>query len=159
MLAGTSLSLALVGGGAPADLHKLRARAAELDVELNVQPRLAQQELVDLVRGARAVVSLARYEPFGLTPIEAQAAGTPALMVDEGGFQFTITEGESGRLLPRGDWSAWHSALEESANPETRARWAKSGRANIEQMGLTPDHQAAALADILCPKSATDEEE
>ena len=159
MLAGTGLSLALVGGGAPGDLHKLRARAAELGVELDVQPRLAQQELVDLVRGARAVVSLARNEPFGLTPIEAQAAGTPALMVDEGGFRFTVADGESGRLLPRGDWSAWHAALKEAAEPATRARWAKSGRANIEQMGLTPDHQATALANILCPKSATDEEE
>jgi glycosyltransferase involved in cell wall biosynthesis len=159
MLAGSGLSLALVGGGSPADLNKLRAQAEKLSVKLDVQPRLSQQDLVDLVIGARAVVSLARDEPFGLTPIEAQAAGTPALMVDEGGFRYTVENGESGRLLPRGDWSVWHSALEESANPETRAVWSNVGRANIEAMGLTPEHQAAALAEILFPKTHSTEEE
>jgi glycosyltransferase involved in cell wall biosynthesis len=159
MVAGSGLSLALVGGGSPADLGKLRTQAKKLAVELNVQPRLSQQELVDLVIGARAVVSLAREEPFGLTPIEAQAAGTPALMVDEGGFRYTVEDGVSGRLLPRGDWSAWHNALEESANTETRAEWANAGRENIERMGLAPEHQAAALAEILFPMAQSTEEE
>ena len=104
---------------------------------------------MSLVKRSRAVVSLARGEPFGLTPIEAQAAGTPALMVDEGGYRHTIVDGVSGRLLPRGDWAAWHAALEDAKNAETRRAWSEAGRQNIAKMGLRPEEQAATLASII----------
>ena len=149
MLAGTGISLALVGGGDGYDLARLRERAEQLEVKLDIQPRLNQDDLVSLVQEALAVVSLAYDEPFGLTPIEAQAAGTPALMVAEGGFQYTVENGVSGRLLPRGDWSAWHQALQEASEPSNRENWSKHGQENIEKMGLTPQNQASRLADIL----------
>ena len=149
MLAGTGISLALVGGGDGYDLARLRERAEKLKVKLDIQPRLSQEDLVALVQGALAVVSLAYDEPFGLTPIEAQAAGTPALMVNEGGFQYTVEDGVSGRLLRRGDWSAWHQALQEASESSKRENWAKHGRENIAKMGLTPENQAARLTEIL----------
>jgi glycosyltransferase involved in cell wall biosynthesis len=104
---------------------------------------------VSLVKRARAVVSLARGEPFGLTPIEAQAAGTPALMVNEGGYRHTIEDGVTGRLLPRGDWSVWHAALEDARDTDTRGAWSEAGRKNIAKMGLRPEEQAATLASII----------
>ncbi len=149
MLQGTGLTLALVGGGDGYDLARLTDRADELGVRLDIQPRLSQPDLVALVRGALAVVSLAYDEPFGLTPIEAQAAGTPALMVAEGGFRFTVEDGISGRLLRRGDWKAWHDALEQARDPTTRRRWAEGGRTSIMGMGLTPDDQAHTLLTTL----------
>ena len=149
MLAGTGISLALVGGGDGYDLARLRERAEQLEVKLDIQPRLSQDDLVTLVQQALAVVSLAYNEPFGLTPIEAQAAGTPALMVAEGGFQYTIEDGVSGRLLPRGDWPAWHQALAEANKPENRSAWTQAGKENIAKMGLTPKHQAVRITEIL----------
>ena len=95
------------------------------------------------------MVSLARSEPFGLTPIEAQAAGTPALMVDEGGYRHTVEDGISGRLLPRNDWAAWHQALEDAVNPENRKTWTRAGQENIAKMGLQPEEQASTLAAII----------
>ena len=85
----------------------------------------------------------------GLTPIEAQAAGTPALMVNEGGYCHTVEDGTSGRLLPRDDWTAWHQALDEAANPENRKAWAMAGQENIATMGLQPQEQASTLAAII----------
>jgi len=158
MLSGTGIALYLIGGCKPGDMALLRKRAAELGVELDIQPRLSQEELVALVKGARAVVSLAHAEPFGLTPIEAQAAGTPALMVDEGGFQHTVEDGVSGRLLPRGDWGAWHEALEQAADLDTRTVWAEAGRENISSMGLTPEDQAETLAGIFAGLWSDEEE-
>jgi len=70
-------------------------------------------------------------------------------MVAEGGFQYTVEDGVSGRLLPRGDWPAWHQALQEASEPSNRKSWAKQGQENIEQMGLTPKNQATRLVDIL----------
>jgi glycosyltransferase involved in cell wall biosynthesis len=149
MLAGTGLAYHHVGGGSAEDIAAIEAHAARKGVELVVEPRLSQGDLVNLVKRSRAVVSLARGEPFGLTPIEAQAAGTPALMVDEGGYQHTIEDGVSGRLLPRGDWVAWHAALEEAKNSETRREWSEAGLENIEKMGLRPEEQAGTLASII----------
>ena len=149
MLVGTGLRLHHVGGGSKDDLRELEEVAKSKGVDLVIEPRLSQEDLVSLVKRARAVVSLAHGEPFGLTPIEAQAAGTPALMVNEGGYCQTVEDGVSGRLLPRGDWKAWHAALIEAADDENRANWCAAGRANIDSLGLTPTHQAQCLAEII----------
>jgi glycosyltransferase involved in cell wall biosynthesis len=154
MLRGSDIALAHVGGGIDA---ATQTHAAELGVRLVELPRLSDAELIAIVRNARAVVSHAHGEPFGLTPIEAQAAGTPALMVDDGGFRYTIEDGVSGRLLPRDDLPAWHKALDQAANEETRSEWAEAGRANITQMGLTPADQAKRLQTILGKLIATSE--
>jgi glycosyltransferase involved in cell wall biosynthesis len=149
MLAGTGLTYHHVGGGSETDLDEMRKYAKQNGVNLIIEPRLSQEDLVNLVKRSRAMVSLARGEPFGLTPIEAQAAGTPALMVDEGGYRHTVKNGISGRLLPRDDWSAWHAALDEAAIAENREAWAEAGRAAISEMGLRPEDQALKLFEII----------
>ena len=149
MLAGTDLVYHHVGGGSEEDLAILRDHAKRKEVDFVVEPRLSQEALVSLVKRSLAVVSLARNEPFGLTPIEAQAAGTPALMVDEGGYQHTVKDGVSGRLLPRDDWSAWHTALEEAKDSDNRTAWSEAGQAQIAEMGLRPEDQAETLRKIV----------
>jgi len=149
MLRGTGLSLAHVGGGDEDSVEMLRSHAEENGVGLWVAPRLPSPELVSLMREARAIVSMAHSESFGLTPIEAFAVGTPALFVDEGGFTDTIVDGVNGRLLPRDDTQAWHAALKEAADEATRARWADAGRTRIDELDLSPDAHARRLWDIL----------
>ncbi len=150
MLAGTGLSLAHVGGGDEGALGMLRKHADSSGVGLWVAPRLPSPDLVSLMRGARAIVSMAHNESFGLTPIEAFAVGTPPLFVDEGGFRDTIVDGVNGRLLDRGDTSSWHSALEQASEPATREAWAASGRERISELDLTPDAHARRIRDMLC---------
>ena len=150
MLAGTGLSLAHVGGGDEGSLGMLRKHADSTGVGLWVAPRLPSPDLVSLMRGARAIVSMAHNESFGLTPIEAFAVGTPPIFVDEGGFRDTIVDGENGRLLDRGDTPSWHSALEQASDPSTRKRWATSGRERISELDLTPDAHARRIWDLLC---------
>ena len=149
MLAGSGVSLAHVGGGAGEDLVRLTQHAESCGVGLWVAPRLGSPEMAALMRGARAVVSMAHGEPFGLTPVEAVSVGTPALMVDEGGFRDTVIDGVNGRLLPRGDLGAWHSALEQATDGGTRTAWAEAGRARIAEMNLSPDAHCRRLESIL----------
>jgi len=149
MLAGTGLSLAHVGGGDEGSLGMLRKHADSRGVGLWVAPRLPSPDLVSLMRGARAIVSMAHKESFGLTPIEAFAVGTPPLFVDEGGFRDTVVDGENGRLLDRGDAASWHSALEQASDPSTREIWAASGRARISELDLTPDAHARRIWELL----------
>lgn len=51
-----------------------------------------------LYANARALVSVS-HEDFGLTPIEANAFGTPALVLRAGGFLDTTLRGESGEFI------------------------------------------------------------
>ena len=147
-LQGTGLGLVHVGGGDEADVGRLESEALRIGVPLVCMPRLSQPALVGLVRNAEAMVSHAHHEPFGLTPIEAMAVGTPALMVDEGGFQCTMSGVESGRLLRRNDQAAWRQAYQELGNTDLRTAWADVGRRHVEQ-NFTLDVQIAALERML----------
>lgn len=149
MLTGSKLKLVLVGGGETSDIERVRKHAERNQVELEVAPRLDHSELVKLMASARAIISLAHGEPFGLTPVEAHAVGTPALMVDEGGFRTTVEDGVSGRLLPRDDKNAWTQAFEEAADPEIRNKWGIAGRKKIEELGLDSDSRARNLQSII----------
>lgn len=43
------------------------------------------------------------YEPFGITPVEAMACGTPVVGAAVGGIQYTVLNGRSGFLVPPKD--------------------------------------------------------
>ncbi len=52
------------------------------------------------------------YEPFGITPIEAMACGTPVVGANVGGIKFTVRDGETGYLVPPNDPVALTERLE-----------------------------------------------
>ena len=149
MLIGTKTGLVHVGGGDENDLKQLKEFAKKNNVKFEVSERLNHEDLVQLLSSSLAVVSLAHQEPFGLTPVEAHAVGVPALMVDEGGFSSTIIDGESGRLLPRNDYTLWHSALNEATNPENRRKWSAKGREIVKHLALDPEGRALELQKII----------
>ena len=40
------------------------------------------------------------YEPFGITPLESMACGTPVIGANVGGIKFSVKHGETGYLIP-----------------------------------------------------------
>ena len=52
------------------------------------------------------------YEPFGITPLEAMACGTPVIGSRVGGIQLTVLDGETGFLVPPDDPGALAGRLE-----------------------------------------------
>lgn len=147
-LQGSGLGLVQVGGGADSDRRRLENEAEKIGVELVCMPRLSQAQLRKLVRAAVAMVSHAHGEPFGLTPIEAMAVGTPALFVDEGGFRDTMGGAGSGLLIPRHDKAAWRAAYLQAQDAKMREEWAEKGRQVVEE-GFSLKLQADALARLL----------
>lgn len=43
------------------------------------------------------------YEPFGITPVEAMACGTPVIGADVGGIRYSVADGVTGFLVPPRD--------------------------------------------------------
>jgi glycosyltransferase involved in cell wall biosynthesis len=82
---------------------------------------VADQELGALYGGARAFGFLSEYEGFGLTPLEALAAGVPSVLLDTEVARETC--GEAALFVARGDIAATTRALEQLLfDPATRAR-------------------------------------
>src|SRR5262249_875215 len=52
---------------------------------------------------ADVFVTVPWYEPFGITPVEAMACGTPVVGSNVGGIKYTVRDGETGYLVPPRD--------------------------------------------------------
>jgi glycosyltransferase involved in cell wall biosynthesis len=154
-LQGTGLSLVQIGGGEQSDKDKILDHGGSLGVDVYCMPRLSQSALRAVIRGAVAMVSHAHGEPFGLTPLEAMAIGVPALMVDEGGFHYTMNTVDSGMLISREDYESWDEAYRLAQDDENRELWAVNGRKYVEE-NFTINNQIEALENLLleCVKSA-----
>jgi glycosyltransferase involved in cell wall biosynthesis len=70
----------------------------DLPANVTALGRVSEGELRWLYENARALASVSR-EDFGLTPLEANAFGTPALLIRAGGFLDTTLDGTSGRFI------------------------------------------------------------
>lgn len=64
---------------------------------------VSEQKKRELYAGARAVIYPAQNEDFGMVPVEAMAAGTPVIGVDEGFTRFQIQDEKNGLTYSRED--------------------------------------------------------
>ena len=92
--------LLAVGSSAPTDKEKkkvddLRHVAKELGCEDRVifADYISDEDLPEYYRAADVFALSSRYEPFGMTAIEAMACGTPAVVTTEGGLWEHVTWG------------------------------------------------------------------
>ncbi len=59
---------------------------------------VSDEERVKLLQNAKALIVASEDEDFGITSIEAQAAGTPVIAPSSGGFLETVIDGKTGLL-------------------------------------------------------------
>jgi mannosylfructose-phosphate synthase len=92
--------LLAVGSSSPPEaerkqVEELRAIVAELGHENRVvlHDYISDQDLADYYRAADVFALSSRYEPFGMTAVEAMASGTPAVITTEGGLWEHVTWG------------------------------------------------------------------
>ncbi len=89
--------LLISSGGSQLEKLKNQAKGAS---NIHFTGWLAEEKLRQTIAEAIACIYVPKDEDFGLSPVEAMAAGKPVIGVAEGGLLETIIEGQSGFLLP-----------------------------------------------------------
>ncbi|XWX04436.1 glycosyltransferase [Aggregatilineales bacterium SYSU G02658] len=93
--AATRLGLPLKVGGRGRDLDRLRAMAGPTVEFLGYVP---DDDLPDLMARCKALI-FPGFEDFGITPVQAQAAGRPVIAYRAGGALDTVREGVTGAFF------------------------------------------------------------
>jgi hypothetical protein len=149
--------LVVVGGNAgkpdpvtTPELGRLMALAAELGVEesVNFTGQRPREQLRYYYSAANVFVTTPWYEPFGITPLEAMACGTPVIGTAVGGIKTTVVDGETGYLVPPNNPDALAERLawlHQHPQLAQRLGWAGMRRAYQQ---FTWRHVAAELANI-----------
>jgi len=149
--------LVVVGGGSvepdetvTPEIGRLRALAAELGVDERVHfaGRRERTELRDWYLAADVFVTTPWYEPFGITPLEAMACGTPVIGSAVGGVQYTVLDGVTGYLVPPRNPQALADRLDElQRNPALAAALGRAGVRRVRSQ-FTWEQVALRLARV-----------
>jgi D-inositol-3-phosphate glycosyltransferase len=116
------------------EIARLRALAQDCGVADRVcfTGHRQRDQLRAYYAAADAFVSTPWYEPFGITPLEAMACGTPVIGSAVGGIQYTVLDGVTGHLVPPRDPVALAICLQHLHDHPALAR--AMGRAGIRRV-------------------------
>ncbi len=115
------------------------------DLDFAVKP---ERGLLRLRKEMDLFTAPARWEGFGLTPLEAMACGVPTVAARVGAYETLIRDGQTGSLIAPGDASALTVALARWLDDDAaRAQAGADARAHV-----TANHaiegEAQALVDL-----------
>ncbi len=117
---GRTVRLLVVGGEsdepdpvATPEMGRLQRIAAEVNATdlVTFVGRRGRQMLRLFYNAADVFITTPWYEPFGITPLEAMACGTPVVGSNVGGIKYTVCDGETGLLVPPRDPAALAESL------------------------------------------------
>ena len=87
-----------------------------------------QEKLAQYYAAADVFVMPSHYESFGMVVLEAMACGTPVVASEVGGLASTVIHGDSGLLVPPGDWRAFAQAISRLlASPRLQSAMHRAG--------------------------------
>jgi glycosyltransferase involved in cell wall biosynthesis len=114
-------------------LTSLTHLAQEHGVEFAPQVNVSDEQLIDLLNRAAAMLYAPRLEPFGYAPLEAGACGCPVISVFEGGMKETVVDGVNG-LVTDPDPGAMAAALARLlAEPDLAGRLGRQARKFVQE--------------------------
>ena len=107
-----------------------------------------RSELRACYNAADVFVTTPWYEPFGITPLEAMASGTPVIGSAVGGIKHSVVDGITGFLVPPRQPVALAERLRQlHANPWLGQAMGRSGVRRVRAL-FTWERVAAELADV-----------
>ncbi|MGM1060730.1 glycosyltransferase [Saccharothrix sp. Mg75] len=136
----------VVLGGAPAEVHRLREHAREVDVADRVRlvGRVSRAAMPSLLRSADLALCTTWDGTARTLPLEAMACGLPVVAASVGGLRDVVVDGVTGVLVPPNDATALVRTLRPLlADP---ARRGAQGSAGIDRAGSRYDVHRIAHA-------------
>ena len=111
--------LVIVGGHAEGDHAAQYAEQIRENLPENVEiiGGVPEERLIDLYARCRGFICTAMDEDFGMTPVEAMAAGKPVVAVNEGGYRETVNS-ETGVLTAPNIPAISYAVVSVSGDPE-----------------------------------------
>lgn len=142
----------VLAGPDQGSLDRLRSVAMRLGMADRLRPLgfVDDNDLPSLVQGARALVHPAAEEGFGFTPLEAMAAGTPAVVSDAGSLPEVVGD---AAIVVHGGPDAWADALDRvmhDSTLNTELRVAGCEQAKRFTWSTTAGITAAAYREVAC---------
>lgn len=154
---GVAARLVIVGGDSDEpdpvrtpEIGRLQQIAAEEKVANRVHfvGRKGRQELKFYYSAADVFVTTPWYEPFGITPIEAMACGTPVIGADVGGIKYSVRDGQTGYLVPPNDADALGERLAYLFHrPQLLRRFSQQALERVNRL-FTWRRVSAQIADV-----------
>lgn len=138
--AGPGNAALLIAGGGPAE-KEVRAAFKGAPVPVHWLGQLDAADLPGLYAAADLFVWPAIREAFGMSILEAQAAGLPVIAGGTPGVTEVVADGSTGLLPPPGDADAFAAAIRTLAAPDARAPMAAAA---VEKVAHRHDIGCAA---------------
>ncbi|MDO5613314.1 MAG: glycosyltransferase family 4 protein [Paracoccus sp. (in: a-proteobacteria)] len=130
-----------------ADDLKQRIEAAGLSDRIRFLGEIPWEQVVRSYQALDLFAAPARWEGFGLTPLEAMACAVPVVASRVGAYETLIRDGETGSLVAREDQAALTAALARWLDDDAgRAAAGQAARAHVAARHSIRDEAAAITA-------------
>ncbi|MBD9528120.1 glycosyltransferase family 4 protein [Paracoccus sp. PAR01] len=125
-----------------------RIKAAGLSDRIRFLGEVPWEQVVQNYQAIDLFAAPARWEGFGLTPLEAMACGVPSVGARVGAFETLIRDGETGSLVPRDDADALTEALAHWLDDDAaRSAAGQAARAHV-QANHAIEGEARAIVEV-----------
>lgn len=151
---GKRTRLVIVGGENDLDkcpeIARLKKIAAEGNVLENIHfaGRKDRDKLKFYYAAADVFITTPWYEPFGITPLEAMACGTPVIGSNVGGIKYTVIDGETGALVNPNDPDELAEKISELAFDQDKLERLSTNAIKRVNQHFTWDNVAAKMSTL-----------
>jgi D-inositol-3-phosphate glycosyltransferase len=118
------------------EIGRLKKIAADkkVDALVHFTGRKRRDDLKYYYAAADIFITTPWYEPFGITPLEAMACGTPVIGANVGGIKYSVVDGVTGLLVPPRDPASLSGAIEKLIhNPAVTRSMKKQAIRHVEK--------------------------
>jgi len=125
--------LVIAGDGPEEDNLKLQMKKYKLEKKIKLLGRVENRKIPTLLASADLFVRLSRKEGFGVSFLEAMAAGVPIIATSIGGIPDFVIDGKTGMLVaPDHPYEAAQSMKRVLEDPELRGRLTRNARTLVK---------------------------
>lgn len=144
----------IIGRAMPADAafeQSLRQKttAAGLEGRIRFIGEQPPSKVPEIVRALSLLVAPARYEGYGMTPLEAMASGVAVVASDTGVYREIIQPGVVGQVVPLGDIDSLTEAVMGATASRDRLEWMGDSARGFAENKMSLRHEVAGYSRLL----------